>query len=335
MSTLPTTRTLLTSLFNTLTTTDQISTQQQPAQPPLVNEPYDSPSNPFKTLSPSHRALLSTLHVLFTPPMLLQALDLLDRGLVVRVVEQSSESMDEGQIHTQSRTQAQAQGDERLREVLGGDAAPTGTETETGREVFPPQANIHLPSSPPLLQPDSISQSHQQPPLPTTRDQLRPKPRTTLHQVRSSQPAKSRFRDASSSTSNSSSNIYTVRLEAWNCSCAAFAFASFPASSVYPSKSPWNLDLNLDEDGDGNGEYVSLGGLGGNDDEGGKGDDREGEGKWEFGGMSMDGKGSGGGGVPCCKHLLACVLGERWDILRGYVKEKVVSREEMAGLGCE
>ncbi|KAH7413188.1 hypothetical protein BKA64DRAFT_347385 [Cadophora sp. MPI-SDFR-AT-0126] len=345
MSTLPTTRTLLTSLFNTLTTTTQISAQEQPAKPPVVIEPYDSPSNPLKSLSSSHRAVLSTLHVLFTPPMLLQALDLLDRGLVVRVVEQSSESTDENKV----QTLIQARGNDRSRELVsGGDAATTTeTEIEPEKEVFPPQVNIHLPSSPPLLQPDSNFQSHQQPSSPTTGDQSIPEimPRITLHQVRSSQPPKSRFRDATSSTSNSSSNIYTVSLKAWNCSCAAFAFASFPASTVYPSKSPWDLGLSLegDGDGDGDGEDVTLGGLAGDGEHRGKEVERGGsrgdgggeEEQWEFGGMSRDGRGMGGGNVPCCKHLLACVLGERWDILRGYVKERVVSRVEMAGLGCE
>lgn len=54
---------------------------------------------------------------------------------------------------------------------------------------------------------------------------------------------------------------------------------------------------------------------------------------WEFGGMSCDGK--IGGQVPCCKHLLACVLVERWEAVLGrYVVEKRVEREEMAGMGA-
>ncbi|KAK0122167.1 hypothetical protein ONS95_010427 [Cadophora gregata] len=338
MSTLPTTRTLLTSLFNSLTAT----TQQQPANPPAVNEPYDPPSNPLKNLSSSHRALLSTMHVLFTPPMLLQALDLLDRGLVERVVEASSESMDETRAKAQDLEQVQGQGSGPTLESVG-----EGRKENTGiaREVFPPQANIHLPSSPRLPKQASSFQSHQQPlpPSTSTRNQQQLRRKNTVYQVRSSQPPKSRFRDATSSTSNSSGNIYTVRLEAWNCSCAAFAFASFPASSVYPSRAAWKLDLDLDEDEAGGGEDVTVGGFGlvdeqrggaGTNERGKRNGEDEGE-RWEFGGMSMDGKGAGGGGVPCCKHLLACVLGERWDVLIPYVKERFVSREEMAGLGCE
>lgn len=56
---------------------------------------------------------------------------------------------------------------------------------------------------------------------------------------------------------------------------------------------------------------------------------------WEFGGLSTDGKDGGADdrSVPCCKHLLACVLAERWEaVLGGYVEERLVSREEGAGL---
>lgn len=49
--------------------------------------------------------------------------------------------------------------------------------------------------------------------------------------------------------------------------------------------------------------------------------------EWSFGGMSLDGD------VPCCKHLLACLLVEKWSgMLEGYVEERTVSREEMAGI---
>ncbi|KAG4434349.1 hypothetical protein IFR05_010160 [Cadophora sp. M221] len=310
MTSLPTTRGLLTSLINTLTTTpppppsQNQANQRQPEPHQIINEPYDQPSNPLKALSPAHRALLSTMHVLFTPPMLLQALDLLDRGLVLRVIEELPQSALTG-------------GNDDSAKVPG-----AGPEAGGG-DVFPPQANIHLPST---LLLDSLLVNH------------RPRTETTLHQVRSSQPPKSRFRDASASSlsGSSGSNVYTVRLEAWNCSCAAFAFASFPAASIYPAKErdAWDLDLNSNrnyEDGTHGGVDVRMGGFEAR--VGGKERGERGGEEWEFGGLSLDGR--NGGGVPCCKHLLACVLGERWDVLKGYVKERVVGREEMAGLGCE
>lgn len=65
---------------------------------------------------------------------------------------------------------------------------------------------------------------------------------------------------------------YAVRLRAWNCSCAAFAFAAFPTGQ---------MDL------------------------------------------------------PVCKHLLACALVDAWMAgLGGYVEERRVGREEMAGIAA-
>lgn len=65
---------------------------------------------------------------------------------------------------------------------------------------------------------------------------------------------------------------------------------------------------------------------------------KQGEGSeapWQFGGLSFDGcAGAGAGGMPpCCKHLLACVLAERWECGLGkYVARWEVGREEMAGV---
>jgi hypothetical protein len=57
--------------------------------------------------------------------------------------------------------------------------------------------------------------------------------------------------------------------------------------------------------------------------------------EWEFGGLSVDGDGDGGGMVVC-KHLVACLLGERWrEVLGGFVTERGVGRGEMAGLAGE
>lgn len=54
---------------------------------------------------------------------------------------------------------------------------------------------------------------------------------------------------------------------------------------------------------------------------------------WQFGGLSFDGCTGTGGVPPCCKHLLACVLAERWGCGLGrYVARWEVGREEMAGV---
>ncbi|KFH44315.1 hypothetical protein ACRE_048840 [Hapsidospora chrysogenum ATCC 11550] len=92
---------------------------------------------------------------------------------------------------------------------------------------------------------------------------------------------------------------YVVRLGPWNCSCASFALDAFPPGGEISS---------------GNSERAEQGCA------------------W-FGGMSRDGLEGVRVDVPCCKHLLACLLAERWnDLLGGYVESKEVSREEMAGI---
>jgi hypothetical protein len=278
MSTLPNTRQLLTSLLNTLTTNP---THQQPSN--VVNEPYSGPSNPLKNLPKSQHALLTTLHVLFPPPMLLQALDLLDRGLITRLIENDVEMLEEHRAGEESGE-------------------------ESSQAVFPPQANIYLPPEPGPSNTEASSIAG--------KDGSQGKV-NSVYQVRSSQPPKSRFRD---SVAVAGSNIYTVRLEAWNCSCAAFAYSAVPGGESLGR--PWALD---GEEEEGLYKLRGIGGMGREKEEKGE--------QWQFGGLSADGH--DGKGVPVCKHLVACLLGERWDLLQGYVKERNVSRDEMGGVGGE
>lgn len=124
---------------------------------------------------------------------------------------------------------------------------------------------------------------------------------------------------------------YVVQTRAWNCSCAAFAFSAFPAESDAPvylisSSSSYSASSGPATPSRRNARH----------------DERENDDAWEFGSMSRDGlipeRGSEGGvvgtgGVPCCKHLLACVLAERWqDVMGGYVAERRAGKEEAAGL---
>lgn len=47
-----------------------------------------------------------------------------------------------------------------------------------------------------------------------------------------------------------------------------------------------------------------------------------------WGGLMLQGSGEE---VPICKHLLACLLAEWWNVAEGMVEERVVGRGEMAG----
>jgi len=100
---------------------------------------------------------------------------------------------------------------------------------------------------------------------------------------------------------------YEVRLQAWNCSCAAFAFAAFSGE--------WDGTSEIED------RRIASDGEDGGDDE-----EVAGAGSW--GGKSL------GHSVPVCKHLLACVLAEKVEGLAAFVEEKLVSREEMAGLAA-
>jgi len=108
-----------------------------------------------------------------------------------------------------------------------------------------------------------------------------------VYYVRSSQRPRGYKRGNNEGLEGSTS--YEVRLKAWNCTCAAFAFAAFNSSAPR---------LAQDEGAEKGGDEMRFGGL------------------------------LRGEEVPVCKHLLACVLAER---MGGYVEEKVVGREEMAG----
>ncbi|KAF2767534.1 hypothetical protein EJ03DRAFT_147254 [Teratosphaeria nubilosa] len=91
---------------------------------------------------------------------------------------------------------------------------------------------------------------------------------------------------------------YEVRLEAWSCSCPAFAFSAFPSTFT---------DTTAEQEVvDDVGSSVHPHG-------------------WQIGGLSL------GSEVPICKHLLACVLVEHGNAFSHMVEERMVSAEELAG----
>jgi hypothetical protein len=269
---LPTPRALLTSLLNTLSTsppqprltTDAKSTTKSESKATYsLPNATDAPSNPLKSLPANQKSLLATLHVLFPPPTLLQALDLLDRGLVTRVYISSPSSQ-------------QPQEEQEL--LVDSSISASQQEEEEERAKDPGPEMMHAGRE------------------------------NTFYRVRSAQShSRSRYHAHSAAGHAEFPGgglVYTVRLRAWNCDCAAFAFAAFPP--VYPPSIH-------------SGDYENYYGL-----------DLEGE---DVGGLSFNGREGGEEGVPVCKHLLACLLAERWEgVLGSYVKERRVGREEGAGI---
>ncbi|POS81157.1 hypothetical protein DHEL01_v200428 [Diaporthe helianthi] len=213
-------------------------------------------SNPLRLIEPGHRPLFTTLHVLF-PSLLLPALDLLDRGLVTRLV------------------------------TPPGGASPGHRPTPSAYIVRSAQK-------------------------PTRRPYGGDAPAATSA-------------NATTGSNSSSQRAYVVHAAAWNCTCAAFAFSAFPSLSGPSLLAP----------AESRGEDTVPAMIVTQDD----GDSAEdsGEGRqsrpWQFGGVSLEGGPDAGGVPPCCKHLLACVLAERWPTgLDGYVNRWEVAREEMAGV---
>ncbi|GAP88950.1 putative ubiquitin carboxyl-terminal hydrolase family protein [Rosellinia necatrix] len=303
--TLPTPRELLTSLITSLTsiplpatststftsTSTSTSSNLPTAKPPNPQaSTIPAPSNPLRHIPAAHRPVLTTLHVLY-PGTLLPALDLLDRRLVTRVVLQQQQQQQQRQGITSSAAEIQD-------DSVGG-----GNSSSRSPNAPKQQANKNTNTT-------TATAGTGKPPTP---------PPPIYHLVHSAQqPPARRHQQAAPRRA-----AYVVRLAAWNCTCAAFAFSAFP-----PSLSSTITTTTTTTGGGGPDRgYRIFSGVDADADTG-----PGGSAEWEFGGISMDGR-DGDGGVPCCKHLLACVLAERWGaVLGGYVRERLVSREESAGL---
>ncbi|KAI1404432.1 hypothetical protein F4819DRAFT_483605 [Hypoxylon fuscum] len=269
--------------------------------------------NPLKHVPAACRPLLTTLYAVY-PLTLLPALDLLDRGLATRIFvspPHSDPSPPDSREDT-GTTQQIAAGAERGAETSDIDLVPGHDAVKENQTAEEAQREVSTGSSSSL-------------PNNTNNPNPSPSPNPSFYIVRSAQPARRHGGGSKTSATSPPGPRYVVRLAAWNCTCAAFAFAAFPREDRRQETSSYVID----RPGPRPASSRPRGGAAG----AGAGGGVE-EGKWQFGALSHDGReGSGMAGVPCCKHLLACVLAERWkDVLGGYVEERVVGREECAGL---
>ncbi|KAH7040591.1 uncharacterized protein B0I36DRAFT_12796 [Microdochium trichocladiopsis] len=339
MTTVPSPREFLTSVVNTLSAYNPAEHQAHPNQQHQRHHHHYAdhpPSNPLKLIPNPHRALLSTLHVLY-PSILLPALDLLDRRLVTRVVVANSSSSNNNDS--------------------------TNSDTKNAR---PEEASLQRTRTFHLVR---SAQQQQQSTTTSRRRHHHHNHNTTLDSVSIAAALAGSGRGATTIPAApapapaSGGKVYVVRLDAWNCSCAAFAFSAFPpeATSRFPqhqsgpgaagSSAQTSLLARLKSEGPGAGQARSddhdlasrtrasdsgyeIFPAASHDEHGIHGDAAQTNRSWECGGFSIDGlPGSGIVNVPCCKHLLACLLGERWSSVLGeYVQERRVGREEGAGL---
>ncbi|EDU46858.1 hypothetical protein PtrSN002B_004232 [Pyrenophora tritici-repentis] len=266
-----------------------------PTVTPRSGEVTAAEENPLGNVSDAVKKQLLALQVLF-PNEFVPALDLLDRCLVTRhrICDSSQRNAhanetqrEAADMHMQGTGEATHSRDAPMRDA----------ETRNAPAIHE-ASNMHEATNHAL---DTSAQDEGPPDV-----TIRAAPDTTysndiVYYVASAQQRSSRF-----STSYESKTCYEVRLQAWNCSCPAFAFAAFPATNNEVSVSSYDTQ---------------------NEADGSDSTEEAGDTAWLFGGISL-----GDGMPPICKHLLACVLAERCSgLFGGFVEEKTVSVEEAAG----
>ncbi|KAI9689493.1 MAG: hypothetical protein M1822_010144 [Bathelium mastoideum] len=305
---LPNTRTVLTSLI------DQIALLP-PSPPSNSFEPSDvpaPPSNPLSSLDETGKNLLLTLHVLL-PNETLPALDLLDRRCIHRLIPPSP-----APPPTPPPPPTHPHPDPRPEPPTHPDALDRTSTTPTRPSEHPPRA-----APPPGAAESSFTRAGS---------------RIHAYYVQSASSSAygsggpgQRHAGRSRVVDREPARWYEVRLNAWNCSCPAFAFGGFPAGTQGGVEGDEVSGRQGGREGEDEEEKEGEWDLGGRKVEGGdgggvdEGEDRDGEGRWRFGGLGS------GEDAAVCKHLLACLLGEQCPIFRHCVQEREVSVEEAAG----
>jgi hypothetical protein len=280
---LPSTRHLLTSLISTIASSTKQQNQSEGTSNPLSNTPATSQNT---------KSAFLTLHSLF-PHDFLPALDLLDRGLVTRFVLAREPEVEEPPKEN----------------VAGGENDDTG-DPENERQRTETLRDDNQTEQRPHSEPQANHAKSK-----------RKRKETTVYQVRSAQRTKTSSRsDHPTSTTTTTGTSYEVRLEAWNCSCPAFAFAALPVDAAENG--------HRDDEIGGDGDDAGYGLTGHQSDTTATAVAHDGEDEiaWlGFGGLTR------GKDVPVCKHLLACVVAERCQGFEQLVEEKEVGVEEVAG----
>ncbi len=277
---LPTSRAFVTKLLGELD--GGIAGLQDRAATAAADEVQNA--NPLNNVSEKTRKQLLALQVLF-PNEFVPALDLLDRHLVTRFRIRQHRDVNPPVSEPSRNDIAEEPVDEPMRDVQT-DTPTTPTHPHESEDA---DTSLHGNRNIDQTRTTDAAQAN---------EDLNP----STYYVRSAQQRSSRY-----STSFENTTYYEVRLQAWNCSCPAFAFAAFPAVHPEPAVPMYNPSI----------EYNNAGGLSGDGAE----DD------WTFGGVSL-----GENMPPMCKHLLACVLVEKCrSLFGGFVEERNVSVEEAAG----
>lgn len=299
-SALPTSRTFITQLFDSLST---LPSDQAAA---ATNDNAKTNTNPLNNLSDTTRKQLLSLQVVF-PTEFVPALDLLDRRLVTRFHIRNEEQVAE--LETVIDAGEQQQDVHMMQDTTAESEAPPQQQQ---------QEDAHARATP-------FSTKRAEP---MHKDKTNHLNNNTIYYVRSAQQQRSsRF-----ATSYDTTTYYQVRLRAWNCSCPAFAFSAFPATTTTVTtrhvgneeEEAATVHTPLHNNSTTHQE------LNNNKDSNNSDDDDNADNKWIFGGISLVGKETTS--PPVCKHLLACVFVERCKgLFGGFVEDREVGVEEAAG----
>ncbi|KAL7785145.1 hypothetical protein V8C37DRAFT_394690 [Trichoderma ceciliae] len=201
------------------------------------------------------RRQLLALHVIF-PSLLLPALDLLDRGLVTRLLVGNKP---QGALETTATSHAGI--------LEGGEAEPTQGHS-TGR-------------------------------VPSSRQEMNGKNQICLYTVQSAASASASATSRRKRHKPQASKAYAVHLDAWSCSCGGFALDAY--SNHHVTNDTEQLQRSTPP------------GC--------------------FGNLALDGRLGLQEDFPCCKHLLACLLAEKWKgSPRSHVEDKYTTKEELAAI---
>ncbi|KAK3490934.1 uncharacterized protein B0T23DRAFT_413558 [Neurospora hispaniola] len=299
-------------------------------------------ANPLKLVPPEYRHLIITLHVLF-PGVVLPGLEVLERGLVERVILRRCAAGEEAAVVVKKEEEGEEEGGQKEQMKEGDvdvdmdvdvDVDDNGKNDDGDVTTSPPaEGETKDGGKAKKYHHKSLVEESAEAKV----EHLRPPP-PELYLVRSSQflnvhPKRKRRYPSSNlsglygdaDTEGIPSGVgseadrerdfriqrYMVSLEAWNCTCAAFAFAC----------------VSEPEAGDEAKE------TGGEELQEKRERDNKGSAGWTFGGMTLFNAGDHSSVPPVCKHLLACLLADKWTRALGrYVTERMVSREEMAGI---
>ena len=270
-----------------------------------------SNNDPVASLPESTRPALLTLHLLY-PHILLDALDLLDRGCVIQL--NVSRDAEPRQDHTSTNaTQHDTAQDgvltQQRRAILAEMTEADNAGSQGERDDVDSPLNQHSFAQ---LGPSGIRAVDQS-------DECR------HYFVRSAQPPPHRYTTQSTESPYVQSKGYAVHLTAWNCSCPAFAYAAFTDDGRASEEANVRIGavtghMGNSRNGEDRGKTVpdsSLAklpfalryGFGGLAFFGGGPFDTLADGSRHRAGLTLRSE-HAVGLPPCCKHLMACVLAE-------------------------